>query len=53
MLIFQNLFLDQETAVMHRLQDSILEYAEIFHKIIQLSAELDWYVKLNLHGVIF
>ncbi|XP_066929961.1 mutS protein homolog 5-like isoform X1 [Clytia hemisphaerica] len=32
---------DQETQIMHRLQDTILQYSEVLHKVIQLSAELD------------
>jgi len=34
--------LDQETAIMHRLQDTILEYSEILHNVVCLSAQLDW-----------
>ena len=33
---------DQETQIMHRLQDTILEYSETLHQVINLSAELDW-----------
>ena len=37
--------LDLETAIMHKLQNAILEKSEVLFTVMQYSAELDWYVQ--------
>ena len=36
--------LDCETAVMHKLQSHILEYADLLLSVVECTAELDWYI---------
>lgn len=38
------LFSDHEMAIMQRLQDVILERADLIHDVVETSAELDWFV---------
>jgi len=35
-------FSDEETAIMHRLQSTILEYSEVLLSVMDYCAELDW-----------
>ena len=38
------LYIDEETAIMHRLQSTILEYSQVLLSVMEHCAELDWYV---------
>jgi len=38
------LMLDMETAIMHRLQNSILQQSTLLLDVVQYAAELDWSV---------
>ena len=35
-------FLDHETGIMHRLQNTILEHSAVLVDVMRLAAELDW-----------
>ena len=35
---------DMETAIMHRLQNSILQQSSLLNDVVQYAAELDWLV---------
>ena len=35
-------FIDHETAIMHRLQNMILEHSNVFIDVMDLCAQLDW-----------
>lgn len=36
------LFTDQETQIMHRLQDAVLEKSQALYSVMEHAAELDW-----------
>ena len=37
-----HIFLDHETAIMHRLQSIVLEHTALLLKVMEYTAELDW-----------
>ena len=41
--------LDCETAIMHKLQSHILEYADLLLSVVECTAELDWYIYMYIH----
>ena len=40
--VFLRFLTDHETAIMHRLQEVILEHASSLLTVVELTAELDW-----------